>query len=100
MRKFIENLQQKDEAIKKQILMFSLIVSMIIVISIWFYQVLSPRQKIVKINQSEKSEETINPVKAFSGSLSQAIQGISASVGNISIFSKEPKQIDLEIINK
>jgi hypothetical protein len=100
MKKFIKNLQQKDEATRKQALLISVIISMVIVVSIWFYQIISPRQKIVKIDDKEKSEEILNPIKVFSGSFSDTMKGISASVGNISIFNNEPKQIDLEIINK
>lgn len=96
MYAYIKKLQSKEEIIRKQILVASLIVSMAVVGSVWVYS-LSDRFGDKEVAVADTT--TTKPFALFSSSISDAYQNISASVANFSRKSSapktEPKQIDL-----
>lgn len=100
MRAYIKKLQQKEESKRKQIFAITMIVSMSLVASVWFYS-LGNRFGNPKIKV--QANEDVKPFKLFSNSLTDTIKNIGASVGNAKVVNetpevvpqKEEKQIDL-----
>jgi hypothetical protein len=85
MHNYIKKLQSKNENTRKQILIVSMVVSMVVVGSVWIYG-LSTRfgpQTVAKVN------EDVKPFKLFGDSLAETYKNISASVGNISSISSK-----------
>ncbi|MEI6660430.1 MAG: hypothetical protein WCK91_03350 [bacterium] len=109
MQAYIKNLQSKPEHVRKQILVVSLALSMIVVGFIWFYGltdrfVLSAEKSSIAAADGVKEE---SPFKLFSNSISNAYENITASVGNITLPNSNPKtetdakgkQIDLIVVD-
>lgn len=95
MRAYIKKLQSKEEHIRKQILVASLVVSMSVAGLVWAYS-LGAR---FNSQSSVQANNDIKPFKVFGGLISDTYSGISASVGNISFSKgkdeKPEKQIQL-----
>ena len=85
MRQYIKNLQQKDESVRKQILVASVAVSMIIIGSLWIYSLGARFDTTV----AEQVNTDVKPFKLFGDSVSSTIHNISASVGSISFSKKD-----------
>jgi len=102
MREYIKTLQDKSENKRKQILVVSLIVSMVFVSSIWIYGLedhfgAKPQAKAVSTTEEK-------PFALFGDSLTGTYKNLVASVGNISFAKKKdlitpPKQIDLIVVD-
>ena len=105
MQSYIKNLQSKSESTRKQILIGSLIVCMLVVGFIWVYSV-SDKIQSAK-NNSVTQKEGEGPFNLLVDSVSSAWQNLSASVGNISSTNSstdkkenvERKQIDLIVVD-
>jgi hypothetical protein len=98
MRRYIKKLQSKHEDTRKQILFGSLIVCMSFVCLLW---VSSLGYKFGSAN-IVKTEKDIEPFALFGQSITDTVNNVTASVGNISSIKKEEnkkveveKQIDL-----
>jgi hypothetical protein len=109
MQAYIKNLQSKPEHVRKQILIVSLALSMVVVGFIWFYGltdrfIVSAQMSSVAAADGVKEE---SPFKLFSNSISNAYQNITASVGNITLPTSDAKvntdakgkQIDLIVVD-
>ncbi len=85
MRKYIRKLQSKPEHIRKQILVGSLVVSMSFVSLIWIASLgyNFTKEKVVK------TEDVIKPFALFKQTISETINDVGASVGDISKTLKE-----------
>ncbi len=102
MNKYIEKLQSKDEVVRKRMFAGMLFISMVIIGSIWIYNLGDRFNGEVK----SQAQNDIKPFKLFANSLTDTYKNISASVGSISSIKKEAikkveeKQIDLVIVNE
>ena len=103
MHKYIKKLQSKEEVVRKQILLGSLIVSMTIVGSVWAYN-LTDRIDNKSAEQAKTDEKTTKPFAMFANSAVDAYHNIAASVGNLSFSKKKAsqssqKQVDLIVVD-
>ncbi|HUC88528.1 MAG TPA: hypothetical protein VMR49_00665 [Candidatus Paceibacterota bacterium] len=98
MRAYIKKLQSKEEHIRKQILVGLMIFSMVIVGSIWIYNLTGRFDAKV----ASQASADMKPFALLGSSIGDALKNISASVGNISFSKKtgnaDGKQIDLNVI--
>lgn len=100
MYSYIRKLQSKDEHTRKRILIGSLVVCMSIVGFLW---ITSLGYKFGDNSNDDvvSTENTIRPFALFGKSITNTVDNVSASVGNISSKtfnskrSKNEKQIDL-----
>ncbi len=88
MRAYIKKLQSKDEMVRKQILVGSLIVCMSFVSFVW---VSSLTGRFNRISNEQVAEGT-KPFKLFTNSISDAYTNITASVGKVPNLSKQVEQ--------
>ncbi len=104
MHPYIKKLQSKEEVVRKQILLGSLIVSMAVVGSIWVYS-LTDRFGSQAVAQKNTEGSATKPFALFANSVVDTYNNITASVGNFSLSknkkeqSKE-KQVDLIVVDK
>lgn len=92
MHSYVKKLQSKSEESRKQILTFSLLICMSVVVFIWVYSLGSRFNE----NTSEQASNDLKPFKLFANSISNTYQNITASAGNTSDVKEEPKkQIEL-----
>ncbi len=99
MYSYIKKLQSKQEHVRKQILVGSMIVCMSFVIVVWGYSL----NDSYTTRQVATTDNSVKPFTLFSNSVTNAFTNISASVGSISFSKKEqvapqPKQIDLIVV--
>lgn len=80
MHPYIKKLRSKPDHIKKSILAFALIVSMSLVSMVWFFSLGNRFNN----KTAEKTREDVKPFSMLGDSISNAVNNISASVGNIS----------------
>lgn len=97
---YIKKLQNKSEVYRKQVLVVSMVFSMLIVVTVWAYSLGDLFFKKEADKQAIVNEDT-KPFKIFSNSIQDAYENLSASVGNIGnkqevkVIPIEPKEIDL-----
>lgn len=103
MYKYIKKLQSKKEEEKKQVLVFSLVISMAIVGAIWIYSLNDRFNDNNKVADASDTNTTTSPFSLFTDSVVSTYHDIAASVGNISFSKKvnqnEDKQIDLIVVD-
>ena len=107
MHEYIRKIKSKDENSRKRIFLFTMIVLMVIVSSIWFYSLNDRfgKHRHDKIVQKE-GEEELKPFTLFKNSMKETYRNINASVGSIDLSkirenNEDPdKQIDLIVIDK
>lgn len=101
MRKYIKKLQSKEEHVRKQILLGSLIVSMTVVGSVWIYGLTDRYGEKSEATLAENTKESVKPFTIFKNSITNAYENISASVNKASFLKKEveKKQIDLIVVD-
>jgi len=104
MRAYIKKLQSKEEIVRKQILVGSLVVSMAFVGVVWVYS-LNDRFSNKELVDAGSETQQVKPFALFSNSVTNAYQNITASVGNFTLVKKEiekeeAKQIDLIVVER
>lgn len=103
MYTYIRKLQKKEEGVRKQILVASLVFSMVVVGSVWVYSLSDRFGAKQVVADTTASDQTTKPFALFTQSITDAYKNITASVGNIS-FSKKAdtttgeKQVDLIVV--
>lgn len=98
MKEYIRKLKTKDESLRKQIVILSVVVCMVFVVSIWIFS-LGGRLNDKKL-ATDKSDNSIGFFSSLKESLGDTYKSITASVGNVSLPKKdevvnEERQIDL-----
>lgn len=98
MKEYIRKLKTKDESLRKQIVILSVVVCMVFVVSIWIFS-LGDRLNDKKL-ATDKSDNSIGFFSSLKESLGDTYKSITASVGNVSLPKKdevvnEERQIDL-----
>ncbi len=97
MRTYIKKLQNKPEHVRRQIMVITLVLSMVIVSSVWIYG-MGYRFSEKKAEQTEQAKSGVSkPFALFGDSISNAYKNISASVGNVSSIGKDKNET--EIVN-
>lgn len=79
MKEYIQNLRSKPEIVRKQYLLGFMIVSVVVVGSIWAYGLTSHFTARV----SEKAKEDIKPFALFTEGLKNTYGNITASSGSV-----------------
>lgn len=95
MRAYIKKLQSKEEHIRKQILVASLVVSMSVAGLVWSYS-LGARFNSAKVS-SDQAQNDIKPFKVFGSLISDTYSNIAASAGNISLSKKKDTKSEKQI---
>lgn len=106
MLEYIKKLQQKDEDARKRIMMFSMVIVVVIVGSIWLYSLSGVFGKSDEITKEEVRDD-LKPFTLFKNSMKDTYNNVSASVGKISLPKlnkdlnlEESEQIDLIVVDK
>ncbi len=109
MQAYLENIKNKPESTRKQILVISLVISMIIVGFIWFYgltdRLTASSAKSTQVAKAADDSNEEGPFQLLKDSISNTYHNISASVGSISFSGKAEvktggeKQIDLRVVD-
>lgn len=117
MKEYIKKLQAKDEGARKRIVFAYMVVSVILVVGIWAYDLGSRFDRLSQKEQKPDQEvvakeEGKKPLSIFKDSLVNTYRNITASIGNAPSLSKvkggsgdetgslpEGKQIDLIVVN-
>ncbi len=94
MNSYIKKLQSKSEESRKQILTFSLIVCMSVVVFIWVYGLGNHFSN----NTSDQASSDLKPFKLFANSISGAYQNITASAGSTSTVKEEPSKKQIQLV--
>jgi len=85
MRAYIRKLQSKPETVRKQIFAGAMIFSMVFVGIVW---VNSMGYILFASPELTKQEEIVKPFALFKQTISETVDNISASVGNVSSIIK------------
>ncbi len=97
---YIHTLQSKPEAVRKQILVVSLVSVMAAVVFIWVY---SLQDHFSSDQTAANTDTTVKPFTLFANSISSTYDNISASVGKITskkaADAPAEKQIDLIVVD-
>ena len=94
MRHYIKKIQAKEEDSRKRIFIGLMIVSVLVVGSIWIYN-LSDR---LGPKTAAKAREDVKPFQLFGGAVSETFNNVKSSVKNIPSISNsktEEKVVDL-----
>ncbi len=91
MNSYVKKLQSKTEESRKQILTFSLLICMSVVVFIWVYSLGG------RFNErtSEQASNDLKPFKLFANSISNTYQNITASAKDAPTVKEDNKQIQL-----
>jgi hypothetical protein len=95
MRAYIKKLQSTPEIIRKQILLGSMIISMLVVSVIWINGIGYSFRK----NKVAESQDVIKPFALLGQSLSETVDDIGASVGGVSSILKQKNNGNIIINN-
>lgn len=104
MHTYIKKLQSKEEDSRKQILIVSLVLAMIIVGSIWVYSLTDRFSGDNAVANTTADDSSVKPFALLKDSIASTYENISASVGKFSSSIKpvdQPgqKQVDLIVVD-
>lgn len=96
MRQYIKHLQSKEEHVRKQILIVSVAISMVLVSFVWIYSLGARFSPTV----ADQTNQDVKPFKMFGDSIASTLKNIGASVGSINFSKKDstPEQKQIRLI--
>lgn len=92
MRAYVKKLQNKSEESRKQILFFTMVISMSLVAGVFIYGLGSQFREIAK--KEEAQNKTTGPFRLMADSISKSYKNMTASA-----FNSMPNKQDRELLN-
>lgn len=95
MYKYIQNIKEKDESVRKKVVMKWMALSVLVVVFAWVMTISSRFNNDIVVMDESKEDEP-KPLQMFKDSISVAYRSLSASAGNIPKFKEIKNEINRE----